>query len=504
MSPFPQPTVTGSFQKTPFPHILVYLLQRAISGTLVVRHSNAAEMIWFEKGSPAAASFSSNPASMEEGLLALFGKPYTYEFFGDAYLIQGAAQFAGALSPLALIHKALPRSGREDVIGAVLERLRGKVVTLRRDTALSDFGFDPSEKGFVTALVGAPCTAEEAIARTELSQEHARRVLYLLAITKTLEALPDEQGKVSISSATLPKVTFPPNAQKISVPTTHVPSSQPTFRDKSLRPAPRAVLPTLQMPSGLSPEMKQRWMDTMALYEKLEELNYCEVLGISVTSSGEEAATAYMKLVKRWHPDRLPAALSALAEQTREIFRYLTEAHEVLTSADKRADYVAMLEAGAGSPAEQRRMLALLDSATEVQRANFLLQQKSYEEALQHAQTAVDLTPDDPDAQVALAWALYNLYGHSESPPFDDMMKALNLALEKNDGHERAHYCKGMVLKRRGKTREALGHFKLAVQINPRNVDAAREIRLAAMREKTPSGGKSPSGASLFGKLFKK
>jgi tetratricopeptide (TPR) repeat protein len=88
-----------------------------------------------------------------------------------------------------------------------------------------------------------------------------------------------------------------------------------------------------------------------------------------------------------------------------------------------------------------------------------------------------------------------------EGAPFDEMLRALDKALAAHPRNERAHYGKGMVLKRLNRTDEATKHFRTAAEINPRNVDAVREVRLAEMRKDS----KPPAGAvqkKLLSKLF--
>jgi tetratricopeptide (TPR) repeat protein len=89
-----------------------------------------------------------------------------------------------------------------------------------------------------------------------------------------------------------------------------------------------------------------------------------------------------------------------------------------------------------------------------------------------------------------------------------------------NANSERAYFWRGMLWKRIDESAKALKDFKKASELNPRNLDALREVRLHNIRggqSKPPpgggSGGASRPGAKpapseglggLFGKLFKK
>ena len=62
--------------------------------------------------------------------------------------------------------------------------------------------------------------------------------------------------------------------------------------------------------------------------------DYYEVLGVARTASGDEIKTAYRKLAFHYHPDRNPD--NAEAE---EKFKEAAEAYEILSDANKRAQY---------------------------------------------------------------------------------------------------------------------------------------------------------------------
>ena len=82
-----------------------------------------------------------------------------------------------------------------------------------------------------------------------------------------------------------------------------------------------------------------------------------------------------------------------------------------------------------------------------------------------------------------------------------------NEALRLNDNNERAHLVRAAVHKEEGQHDDAIAHYQRVVEINPRNVQAMRELRLSQMRDQKEK--KKPlitlSGESTFlSKLFKK
>jgi tetratricopeptide (TPR) repeat protein len=68
---------------------------------------------------------------------------------------------------------------------------------------------------------------------------------------------------------------------------------------------------------------------------------------------------------------------------------------------------------------------------------------------------------------------------------------------------ERAYFYRGMLLKKVDNFNAAVKDFRKAAELNPRNTDAMREVRLHTMRGPAASAAKADAGG-LFGKLFKK
>jgi len=64
--------------------------------------------------------------------------------------------------------------------------------------------------------------------------------------------------------------------------------------------------------------------------------NYYEVLEVSKNASSEVIEKAYKTLAKKYHPDVSPENKKSEAES---LFKEIGEAYEILSDAEKRADY---------------------------------------------------------------------------------------------------------------------------------------------------------------------
>ncbi|MBZ5859257.1 molecular chaperone DnaJ [Flavihumibacter profundi] len=72
--------------------------------------------------------------------------------------------------------------------------------------------------------------------------------------------------------------------------------------------------------------------------------DYYEILGVAKTATAEEIKKAYRKVAMQFHPDRNPGDKSA-----EEKFKEAAEAYEILSDADKRAQYDRYGHAGLGN-----------------------------------------------------------------------------------------------------------------------------------------------------------
>jgi curved DNA-binding protein CbpA len=259
------------------------------------------------------------------------------------------------------------------------------------------------------------------------------------------------------------------------------------------------LLPAPPAPAGLSHQDAARWNELATLYDRLDDLTHYQLLGIPQSAATPDINTAYFALVKKFHPDRLHSQLAPLTRCAQQLFDQLTEANSTLSNPETRTVYDRSVADGGGTRAAERMMRNVLDSTLEFQKAEVLIKRRDFAQAMQHVRAALNKNPDEPDYHALYGWLLH-LMNPGDPAPLDEMLQALDRAIKANPNSERTHYYRGVVLKRMKRDNEALQHFRAAVQINPRNVDAAREVRLAGMRRDSKP---PPAGGGLLSKLFK-
>lgn len=302
-----------------------------------------------------------------------------------------------------------------------------------------------------------------------------------------------------------------PGAQAIPPPP---PSSQ---RGPSAPPPPQS---RPDQPRTLTAEQNALKMKILERADQITSQNYFQMLGVDKDASPEACQKAFFALAKVWHPDRLPPALAEVKDACSKVFSHITEANATLSDPKRRQDYMTLMKDGGATPDDQAKIQTILEAATEFQKAEILMKRNAADpQVFDLVKRACSLDPEQVDYMALYTWLEAQLPQWHSKEKTQEKIAILDKCLQKNPNCERAYFYRAMLHKRNEDNRKAIQDFKKVAEMNPRNLDAAREVRLYNMRggsKAPPPPGTTAPGTSrkpppqpetlggLFGKLFKK
>lgn len=245
-----------------------------------------------------------------------------------------------------------------------------------------------------------------------------------------------------------------------------------------------------------SARIRQRREAFLADYEKLMPLDYFALLGVDESATPTIIRKAYFTLVKGLHPDHYHQSgfSPELMSKVVELFQLVSEAYAVLTDPVRRKEYLARQQ---GEPvADSNDIAEILRAEESFQKGVVLLRRKQYAEAFSLLSWAHQLQADEPEYLTAYAWAMFK--AHSDQPQRRFEARELLLrSADLNPRHDLTHLYLGYLLKADGQQKSAERAFEMAIQCNPNNIEALRELRLNELRREQPAGRRGLLGRLL-------
>jgi len=200
-------------------------------------------------------------------------------------------------------------------------------------------------------------------------------------------------------------------------------------------------------------------------------------LGLARGASGDEVKAAYLQLVKQFHPDRFGApGLADLQPGLRDLLSALNEAYGVLSDKAARDAYLARTTSGGRAPTEAAAAAARAD----FQKAEVARRAGDHARARLFLESAVR-SDRRPDYLAALAQA------HLAMGKPDDRDRARRYLDEamKDPTCARAFLAAANVAREEKDADLAERLLRSALKADPRNEDAARELRELQGRKQT-------------------
>ncbi len=224
-----------------------------------------------------------------------------------------------------------------------------------------------------------------------------------------------------------------------------------------------------------------------ALASGLKDKNHYELMGISNPFSEAALERAHDRLARQSHPDRFSNAGAGVRQLAAETAEAINEAYETLRDPKQRWIYDAKLRKGARVAAEEAEGRLALTAETEFQKAQGLMRQRRYEEALYSFGKALEFNDDDGEYHAHYGWCLY-LCHQDDSMMIEEALEHVQRGAQLARESEKPYLFLGRLYKAVGKIEQAEKMFTIAIQWQPDSVEALRELRLINLRRDKSKG----------------
>jgi curved DNA-binding protein CbpA len=421
-----------------------------------------------------------------------------FGFFEANFLADWGPEGEWRVKPLPVLWRALVNHLPRARVDQIAAKIQSFPLRLRIEAPVMRYRMAPAELNIVN-LLRAKSQPLEVLSEAGVgTPDLVQRVGVALLLTRQLQGLNDSREPVGLreppeSPASMPppspeaiqRSSTNPNSRITSLPTSW-PTLGPTM-GSGAGPAsrgPRTGTGPTGAGEGLPPQTAQQKAQLEEFRREILRVagepppTYYAVLGVPADADAAVIRAEFFRLAKRWHPDRLPEELADLRSQVTQIFGRMSESHQVLTDAARRADYDQKLTSAPDS--DQRKVTQILEAVAAYQRAEVHLKRKDTARALEEAKKAYEGDPSQAD-HIAL-------YGHIlglESPDGAEALALLDRAVSIDEDNVRALWYRGSLNKKLGRQSYALRDFRAVVELRPQHVEAQREIRLYEMRRRT-------------------
>jgi curved DNA-binding protein CbpA len=233
--------------------------------------------------------------------------------------------------------------------------------------------------------------------------------------------------------------------------------------------------PMAKPATGTLPAAELTLPQLQQLFTKMKEQTFFEVLGVPKDADVNAVKVAYLKAARSYHPDTVPPnAPPELAKVKADIFGLIGEANRTLSDPKLREDYVA--ELAAGGTGQKVDVEKLFRAEERFQKGQILVKARKYPEAVKMLDEAITDNAEEPEFYAWRGYARF-LGASDQKQVLPSVMKDLQHCTSKNPNVAAAWYFLGFVAKVTGDLKTAKQHFQKTVQLDPKHIDAARELR---------------------------
>lgn len=376
----------------------------------------------------------------------------------------------------------------------LIELVGHRPLQLHRSSEPELFGLNDAEMSLVDRLRHVKMDMDALLYQLELPRQTAEALLYLLLLTRHID-LGDSRVPVGVTPK--PVTSLPPRSSgeyrkshdgQANGSVSRVPSAEPFDSLAQLR------------------------HDLQSLAARAPTLDHYALLGVARDASQATLRTAFTALASRYHPDRLPAPLQDLRITAIDLTKRLMVAYRTLADVEQRDTYNSTTPPPS-SNAARARVQRRNQCAEALRRAEQMLNRNRLDLAEAECARAIELDPADPRCLALHAW-IRSLRPDAQAE-LAQLLESLTKALDLDPMNVQTRYYRSELLKRLDRLDEAVGEWRLIIDLSPNHIDAQRELRLWEMRRgssRPPKQSRSgthrqvsliPPALDLLGKLFR-
>jgi tetratricopeptide (TPR) repeat protein len=312
----------------------------------------------------------------------------------------------------------------------------------------------------------------------------------------TAAAAAQELG-VSIGSQTAsdPKPAAKPAAT--SGPKPAAPPAPKPAPQAAPKPAPKPP-PAPEPEPESSPEDAEFEARLVALETKVAaHANAFALFDLNHEAERAQVRAAWADLSKTFHPDALEGTgRRALRPRVEPVFAALSEAYGVLSDKDQRQKLREAIAAAGSSVTADDDASVVVRNAFEAEMlardADKQLRAKQWPRALELFERAHDLSPQDSDIEAALHYSRFRA-GTGDQAQALATITILEKLVELQPICARAYYFCALIQLGIEDLQGAKRNFTKASKLDPRNIDAERQLRAIRMREHGPTANSPQS-----------
>ncbi|MFL5371447.1 MAG: DUF4388 domain-containing protein [Myxococcales bacterium] len=272
-------------------------------------------------------------------------------------------------------------------------------------------------------------------------------------------------------------------ARVASKPTPATPTpaaSRPVAPSPPSRPTPVSMKPAPTFAAGPAGETPQAQLVRLrALLDRLEKASHFEALGLDrKATTVADVKRAFVLLARDLHPDTVTdPSQGDLRVMKERLFARVNEAAQILGDETRRKEYEKELE-GDKKEVDVGR---IFDAEDKFQRAEILIKARKYKEGLQVLDEAIILNPQEAEFYAWRGYARF-LLAQDRKAAFEDCAAEIRKALKMVDRCIPAYLFLGQMQKVIGDQKGASASFQKVLQLDDRNVEAQRELRMLGKR----------------------